>query len=98
MTWSIQIDGHDDLAEEAKAAFENGLVGMAKQLVEDINSGAGITITRANATTNTTGSVDLTSDEPLPNSGTSDESEAVPVDEAEAAPEEPPAEAETDTE
>lgn len=85
MTWNVSISGHDDLQEEAKAAFENGLVGMAKQLVQDIKSGEGVTVTRAVANTNTTGDVDLTSDEPLPNQGApGDESEAVPPDEAEA--------------
>lgn len=82
MTWTINIAGHDDLAEEAKAAFENGLVGMAKQLVEDIKSGDGVTITRAVANTNTTGDVDLTSTDPLPNSGSQDDApaEEVPAD------------------
>lgn len=91
MTWTIQIDGHDDLEQEAKAAFENGLIGMAKQLVEDLKSGEGVTVSRAVASTNTTGQIDLTSDDILPNSGApGDESEAVPVDEAEAAGEEAP--------
>lgn len=59
MTWNIAVDGHDDLEQEAKAAFENGLIAKVKQLVEDIQSGAGITISRAVASTNTTGQVDL---------------------------------------
>jgi hypothetical protein len=59
MTWSIQIDGHDDLETEAKEAFENGLVAKVVELVADIKSGAGITVSRAQATTNTTGAVDV---------------------------------------
>ena len=91
MTWTIQIDGHDDLEAEAKAAFENGLVGMAKQLVTDIQSGAGITVSRAQATTNTTGPVDLLTDL-LPNAGGGEDAEEVPADEAEAAEGEEPTE------
>lgn len=63
MTWNVSIDGHDDLEAEAKEAFETGLVAKVKQLVADIKSGAGITVSRANVTTNTTGSVDVAADE-----------------------------------
>jgi len=58
MTFTIHVDGHDDLEAEAKAAFENGLVSMVTDLVQEIKSGAGVTISRADVTTNTTGTVD----------------------------------------
>jgi len=77
MTWSVQIDGHDDLEAEAKAAFENGLVSMIRGVVADLKAGAGVTVTRANVTTNTTGSVDATADE-APADDTAPEEEAPP--------------------
>jgi hypothetical protein len=58
MTWSVQIDGHDDLEQEAKEAFENGLVSKVTELVGELRQGAGVTISRAAVTTNTTGPVD----------------------------------------
>lgn len=68
MTWTIQIDGHDNLEQELKESFENGLVAKVTELVDDIRAGAGITITRANVTTNTTGSVDLPVESTAPES------------------------------
>lgn len=62
MTFSVQISGHDDLQAELKEAFENGLVAKVKELVEDAKQ-EGVTFTTANATTNTTGSVDLLADD-----------------------------------
>jgi len=59
MTFTIHVDGHDDLEAEAKAAFENGLVSMVTELIADIKGGAGVTISRADVTTNTTGPVDV---------------------------------------
>ena len=58
MTFTVNISGHDDLEAEAKAAFENGLVSMVVGLVQEIKAGAGVTVTAANVTTNTTGEVD----------------------------------------
>ena len=58
MNWAINIEGHDDLETEAKEAFENGLVAKVLELVDDIKSGAGITVERAHVVTNTTGEVD----------------------------------------
>lgn len=66
MTFTINITGHDDLEAEAKAAFENGLVSMVRGLVADIKSGAGVTVTAANVSTNTTGSVDAAADDESP--------------------------------
>ena len=59
MTFTVHIDGHDDLEAEAKAAFENGLVHMVTDLVAEVKGGAGVTISRADVTTNTTGTVDV---------------------------------------
>jgi hypothetical protein len=58
MTFTINVQGHDDLKEEAKAAFENGLVTKVTELVADIKSGAGVTVTHAQVDTNTSGPVD----------------------------------------
>lgn len=58
MTWHITISGHDNLDSEAKVAYEQGLVEKARQLTAELASGG--VVSSALATTNTTGTVDLT--------------------------------------
>jgi hypothetical protein len=91
MTFTVNIQGHDDLAGEAKEAFENGLVAKVVELVADIKGGAGITISNAKVSTNTTGEVDAAA-ATEGNAGGGEEAPAIPVDEAEAASSEPPTE------
>lgn len=59
MTWSVTLQGHDDLSGELKESFEYGLVSKVKNLVDEVKSGEGVIVTFANVTTNTTGSVDV---------------------------------------
>jgi len=59
MTWSININGHDDLTGDEKEALENVIVGEAKALFHSLKAQEGNRITSAVAVTNTTGSVDL---------------------------------------
>lgn len=62
MTWSITVNGHDDLAGEEKAALENFIVKTAKILTDALKDEDGCNVTSANATTNTTGTVNLMED------------------------------------
>jgi hypothetical protein len=66
MTFTINVQGHDDLEAEAKEAFENGLVSKVVALVSDIKGGAGVTLTNAKVSTNTTGEVDALADDAEP--------------------------------
>ena len=64
MTWTININGHDDLAGDEKVAYENAIVEKARafaaELVADAESrDGGGHVTIASVTTNTTGSVNL---------------------------------------
>lgn len=59
MTWTININGHDDLLGEEKAAFENGLVDEVKRFLNDLKEIEGCTITTGHVYTNTTGQVGL---------------------------------------
>lgn len=59
MTWTININGHDDLTGDAKEAYENEVVEKARALVEELGQKEGGRISSASATTNTTGSVNL---------------------------------------
>lgn len=80
MTFSIQIQGHDDLQAELKEAFENGLVSKVGELIADAQQD-GVTFTAANVTTNTTGSVDiLGSNEAATDGAAEEDSEAVEED------------------
>ncbi len=64
MTWTININGHDDLTGDEKVAYEEAIVEKARvfaaELVADAEArdGAGH-VTNATATTNTTGSVNV---------------------------------------
>jgi hypothetical protein len=80
MTFSVQIQGHDDLQGELKEAFENGLVAKVSELIADAQQD-GVTFTAANVTTNTTGSLDiLGSNEAATDGAAEEESEAVEED------------------
>lgn len=59
MTWTISINGHDDLTGDEKEALENIIVGEATALFHSLKAQKGNRITSASVTTNTTGSVDL---------------------------------------
>lgn len=59
MTWTVSINGHDDLTGDEKAAYENAVVEKAKALAAELGQADGGHITSATATTNTTGSVNL---------------------------------------
>jgi hypothetical protein len=59
MGFSVHIEGHDNLKDELKSAFENGLVSKVKVIVDDVKSGADVTVTRADVNTDTTGPVDV---------------------------------------
>lgn len=59
MTWTININGHDDLSGEEKEALENIIVGEATGLFHSLKAQEGNRITTATVTTNTTGTVNL---------------------------------------
>lgn len=59
MTFTVSINGHDDLNGDEKAAYENGLIEKARQFASDLASQDGGRVTTAVAVTNTTGSVNL---------------------------------------
>ena len=59
MTWTININGHDDLKDDEKVAYEAAVVEMARTLVSELAELDGGMISTAWATTNTTGQVDL---------------------------------------
>lgn len=59
MTWTIHINGHDNLEGDEKVEYENTVVEMAKSLVEELSKLDGGMMSTATATTNTTGQVDL---------------------------------------
>ena len=59
MTWSINLQGHDDLTGEEKAKLEEVIVGEAKALVHSLVAQEGNRVSTAVAVTNTTGSVNL---------------------------------------
>lgn len=65
MTWTININGHDDLAGEEKAAYEEFIVTKAREFAADLKGHADATdgahVSGATATTNTTGSVNVLS-------------------------------------
>jgi hypothetical protein len=57
MTYTININGHDDLSGDEKEEFEKGVVEKARALVRDLRSASNVS--SATATTNTTGSQNL---------------------------------------
>jgi hypothetical protein len=59
MTWTVNINGHDDLSGDEKEALERVIVGESMALVESLKAQNGNNITSASVVTNTTGSVDL---------------------------------------
>lgn len=59
MTWTININGHDDLTGDEKEAYEQDVVAKAKALVQELAAKEGGHVTSASATTNTTGAVNL---------------------------------------
>jgi hypothetical protein len=59
MTWTINVTGHDDLTGDEKAAYEQDVVDKAKALVAELAAKDGGHVSAAQATTNTTGSVNL---------------------------------------
>lgn len=59
MTWTVNLNGHDDLPEEAKKQFEEELVDSVWQFVGELKNMEGVNVTSATVVTNTTGSVDV---------------------------------------
>jgi hypothetical protein len=59
MTWTVNLNGHDDLPEEAKKQFEEELVDSVWQFVGELKNMEGVNVTSAMVVTNTTGSVDV---------------------------------------
>lgn len=80
MTFTVNIQGHDDLQGELKEAFENGLVAKVSELVADAQQD-GVTFTAANVTTNTTGSLDILGSNDAATDSVEEDSEEVPDDE-----------------
>jgi hypothetical protein len=62
MTWSITLNGHDDLTGEEKAKLEEIIVGEAKTLAHSLAAQEGNRVSTATVVTNTTGSVNLLED------------------------------------
>lgn len=65
MTWTISINGHDDLSGEEKIAFENEIVEKARSLAMNLKDMQGGQVTSASCNTNTTGSVNLLTINPV---------------------------------
>ena len=61
MTWTINVNGHDDLAGDEKIKFEEGLVEKVRTLVDELKNTEGCNVTSGMVTTNTTGSVNVAS-------------------------------------
>lgn len=59
MTWTININGHDDLTGDEKEALEKIIVGEATGLFHSLKAQDGNNITSASVSTNTTGTVNL---------------------------------------
>jgi hypothetical protein len=59
MTWSINLQGHDDLSGDQKASFEKELVEKARGLADELGAAEGCVVSTAMAVTNTTGGVNL---------------------------------------
>lgn len=59
MTWTVNINGHDDLAGDEKIAYEEAVVAKARALAAELAEVAGGHVTVATAYTNTTGQVAL---------------------------------------
>lgn len=59
MTWTINLNGHDDLRGEAKVEFEKGLVGKVDDLVRELRETEGCVVTTVMVMTNTTGAVNM---------------------------------------
>jgi hypothetical protein len=59
MTWTINITGHDDLTGGEKDAYEAAVVEKARALAAELGKAEGGHVSSAQATTNTTGSVNL---------------------------------------
>jgi hypothetical protein len=58
MTWTINVQGHDDLSGEEKAKLEENIVEEARAFVQSLVE-EGNRVSTATAVTNTTGSVNL---------------------------------------
>lgn len=63
MTWTVNLTGHDDLSEDAKKQFEEGLVDSVREFVGELKNEEGVNVTVANVTTNTTGHINILSEE-----------------------------------
>ena len=61
MTWSINLQGHDELTGDQKESFEKELVEKARGLFDELSTAEGNRITSAMVVTNTTGGVNLLS-------------------------------------
>lgn len=59
MTWTVSLNGHDDLSGDEKIAFEENLVEKVKTLAEELKTTKGCAVTSGYVSTNTTGTVDL---------------------------------------
>jgi hypothetical protein len=59
MTWTININGHDDLTGDEKVDYEEALVEKARSVVRELAAAEGSRVSSASATTNTTGTVNL---------------------------------------
>lgn len=59
MTWTVLINGHDDLTGDEKVAYENEVVDAARALAQTLKGKTGGHVTSASCSTNTTGSVNL---------------------------------------
>jgi len=62
MTFSVNINGHDDLSGEAKETFEKGLVEKVKSLTQELSNTDGCNVTGSTVITNTTGAVNALTD------------------------------------
>ena len=59
MTWTINVNGHDDLSGDEKIALETVIAGEALSLVESLKVHKGNIVSGATVTTNTTGFINL---------------------------------------
>lgn len=59
MTWTINLNGHDNLSGDEKITFEENLVEKVRDLVNDLIGIENCVVTTGFVSTNSTGTVNL---------------------------------------
>lgn len=59
MTWTVMINGHDDLTGDEKVTYEEAIVEKTRTFAAELAEAEGGHVSSAQATTNTTGTVNV---------------------------------------